>query len=39
MFEYHIKLVQTAKKRLKASMGAKVVLESLFLDLSSRNFE
>ncbi len=34
MFERHIKLVQNAKKRLKASMSAKVVLESLFLDIA-----
>lgn len=34
MFEHHIKLVQNAKKRLKASMSAKVVLESLFLDIA-----
>ena len=34
MFEHHIKLVQTAKKRLGASMSAKVVLESLFLSIA-----
>lgn len=34
MFERHIKVVQNAKKRLKASMSAKVVLESLFLDIA-----
>ncbi len=33
LFEHHIKLVQTAKKRLKASMSVKVVLESLFLSI------
>ena len=31
MLESHIKLIQKAKRRLKASMSAKVVLESLFL--------
>jgi len=35
-FEYHIKLVQKAKRRLKASMSPKVVLESLFLDIADR---
>lgn len=34
LFEHHIKLVQTAKKRLGASMSAKVVLESLFLSIA-----
>ncbi len=34
MLESHIKLIQKAKRRLKASMSAKVVLESLFLDIA-----
>lgn len=34
MLELHIKLIQKAKRRLKASMSAKVVLESLFLDIA-----
>ena len=33
MFEHHIRLVQKAKRRLKASMSPKVVLESLFIDI------
>ncbi len=37
MFEEHIKLIQKAKKRLKASMSPKVVLESLFIDISQGN--
>lgn len=37
MFEYHIKLVQTAKKRIMTSMSPKVVLESMFLDFVRPN--
>jgi len=37
MFCRHIKLIQKAKRRLKASMSPKVVLESLFIDISQRN--
>ncbi len=35
-FEHHIKLVQKAKKRLKAFLSVKVVLESLFLDIAEK---
>lgn len=34
VFNLHIKLIQRAKKRLKASMSPRVVLESLFIDIA-----
>ena len=34
LFNSHIRLIQKAKRRLKTSMNAKVVLESLFLDIA-----
>ena len=36
LFEHHIKLIQRAKKRLNTSMSAKIVLESLFLDIAAK---
>lgn len=37
MFDFHIRLIQKAKRRLKVSMSPKVVLESLFIDIVQNN--
>ncbi len=36
MFEHHIKIIQTAKKRIMTSMSPKIVLESMFLDFAKK---